>query len=419
LSTTLIQPDAASSWKQELSRLVATHQGRDGLSEARADMPAWGRPEPGSRAAQVAARVAARYAQAPSYSQRLAIATAALPAAPEASPGPLAASAGPFPRQIEALQAATPVQRSTQAWEPAVAPVLPATPSSFEAWVSQNSRLVREPDFALFPLQPATDHMPQIAKNDAPQDESRGRLASAEDSSGDDDFELTEPVLTPRANLIEFPRELVAPRKRRPRRAEGPLAADGLERQFNMFEADPGTLLIEPGAAGGEPAWSAPAWSGMKLEAQPPAEPEPPKAPVSLPALRLAPLGLRLAAVAVDGALIAAALLGSALVAATCIGHSLPAEIARISALLGFLLAYLLYQSMFFILDEATPGMRSSGLLLCTFDGSNPTRAQMRLRLIALLLSVLPVGLGIAWILIDDDHLCWHDRLSRTYLRKV
>jgi hypothetical protein len=36
----------------------------------------------------------------------------------------------------------------------------------------------------------------------------------------------------------------------------------------------------------------------------------------------------------------------------------------------------------------------------------------------ALLLSVLPVGLGAAWLLFDDDHLCWHDRLSKTYLRK-
>jgi hypothetical protein len=36
----------------------------------------------------------------------------------------------------------------------------------------------------------------------------------------------------------------------------------------------------------------------------------------------------------------------------------------------------------------------------------------------ALLLSVLPLGLGVAWALFDDDHLCWHDRLSKTYLRK-
>jgi uncharacterized RDD family membrane protein YckC len=62
--------------------------------------------------------------------------------------------------------------------------------------------------------------------------------------------------------------------------------------------------------------------------------------------------------------------------------------------------------------------MRCARLSLCTFDGQSPTRGQLRRRLGALLLSVLPVGLGVAWILFDDDHLCWHDRLSKTYLRK-
>jgi hypothetical protein len=41
----------------------------------------------------------------------------------------------------------------------------------------------------------------------------------------------------------------------------------------------------------------------------------------------------------------------------------------------------------------------------------------LRSRLSALLLSLIPVGLGLAWALFDDDHLCWHDRLSKTYLR--
>jgi hypothetical protein len=35
-----------------------------------------------------------------------------------------------------------------------------------------------------------------------------------------------------------------------------------------------------------------------------------------------------------------------------------------------------------------------------------------------LILSLLPVGLGVALALFDDQQLCWHDRLSGTYLRK-
>jgi hypothetical protein len=62
--------------------------------------------------------------------------------------------------------------------------------------------------------------------------------------------------------------------------------------------------------------------------------------------------------------------------------------------------------------------MRCARISFCTFDGQIPTRGQLRGRLGALLLSVVPAGLGVAWALFDDDHLCWHDRLSRTYLRK-
>jgi uncharacterized RDD family membrane protein YckC len=82
------------------------------------------------------------------------------------------------------------------------------------------------------------------------------------------------------------------------------------------------------------------------------------------------------------------------------------------------LLIALLYQTLFLILAGATPGISYARISLCTFDGQVPTRAQLLYRLGALLLSVLPVGLGVAWILFDDDHLSWHDQLSRTYLRR-
>jgi hypothetical protein len=62
--------------------------------------------------------------------------------------------------------------------------------------------------------------------------------------------------------------------------------------------------------------------------------------------------------------------------------------------------------------------MRFAHISLCTFDDETPTRAQLRKRLVAMLLSVLPVGLGVMWAIFDEDHLCWHDRFSRTYQRR-
>jgi len=58
------------------------------------------------------------------------------------------------------------------------------------------------------------------------------------------------------------------------------------------------------------------------------------------------------------------------------------------------------------------------GISLCTFDDEHPTRMQLRDRLGALMISLLPMGLGFAWAIFDEDHLSWHDRISRTYQRK-
>ena len=403
-------PNSESTWKQEVSLRVAAHRSRGGLSTEKPATSVQSRHEPGSRAAQIAARVAARYAQAPSYSQMQKETCAARIAVPEALPGPLEASAGAFPGEFDAIQARTPEQPSTQPWKPSVVPAQPVVPPSLEAWESEDFRPIREPDFALSP----PDTVPVRARRQARP-------------SGVSDLEPDEPVLFTHANIIEFPRELVAPRKRRPRRAEGPfaaegpLASDGLELQLSIFEVDPGALSMQPEAAVAAPAWPSPEWASIELEAQPADEPEPEEPqsmPAPLPDLRRAPIGLRMRSALVDVALVAAAVLGAILVAAASIGHPLPAGIARCSALSGLLLAGLLYLTIFLILDEATPGMACAGLSLYTMDGQIPTRLQRCARMGALLLSVLPAGLGAAWMLFDDDHLCWHDRMSKTYLRK-
>ena len=89
----------------------------------------------------------------------------------------------------------------------------------------------------------------------------------------------------------------------------------------------------------------------------------------------------------------------------------------EIGSLVALLLAGAAYKVLFFTLARATPGMKYARLALCTFDGGVPTRAQRYARLAALLLSILPVGLGFAWAIFDDQNLTWHDRITRTYLR--
>jgi uncharacterized RDD family membrane protein YckC len=121
----------------------------------------------------------------------------------------------------------------------------------------------------------------------------------------------------------------------------------------------------------------------------------------------------------VDGALIMGAFLVAALVAAAHVKELLTIKEIELGSAAALLVLGVLYQALFFTLAEATPGMKCAHISLCTFDDEKPTRAQLRSRMWALLLSLLPVGLGVAWAIFDEDHLSWHDRLSRTYQRRV
>src|ERR1039458_10232479 len=71
LSTSANQVGSAPAWKQEVNRRLAAHKRRMGTS-AEPETPLEGQHNAGSRGAEVAARVAARYAQAPSYNEMLA-----------------------------------------------------------------------------------------------------------------------------------------------------------------------------------------------------------------------------------------------------------------------------------------------------------------------------------------------------------
>jgi uncharacterized RDD family membrane protein YckC len=242
--------------------------------------------------------------------------------------------------------------------------------------------------------------------------------------SVEEGFHVVEPAPPSHANLIEFPRELVATRKVRPRRAEGHSAVDAPSGQLSIFEVDPGSISTEPEApavvsAAIAPAWHGPEWSGIELDAEPAAQRvEEAAAPAEAPPLELAPFGLRSMAAVVDGALIVGAFLAAVAMVAGHIKNMPPMKEVELVSALALAAIAILYHTLFFTLAEGTPGMKYARVSLCTFDDESPSRAQMRSRLAALFLSLLPVGLGVAWAIFDEEHLSWHDRLSRTYLRR-
>lgn len=74
------------------------------------------------------------------------------------------------------------------------------------------------------------------------------------------------------------------------------------------------------------------------------------------------------------------------------------------------------YQYSFVVHTGSTPGLRFAGLRLARFDGTAPSRALRRWRVLTSVLSAISLGLGYLWCFLDEDQLCWHDRITKTHL---
>jgi uncharacterized RDD family membrane protein YckC len=232
---------------------------------------------------------------------------------------------------------------------------------------------------------------------------------------------IFEPVAPPTplpANLIEFPRVLVATRKARPRLAEGPLREEAdAAAQLRIFEVEADSLSPQPAEESAMPEWSS-----IRLDAAVPQHAiEHPHTPASytIP-IQTAALRPRIAAFAADTGLALAATLVFAGVFAAMAHHAglMPEMKSTAVAIVGvFLLLKLAYQILFFTLNECTPGMRMARIALCTFNDDNPTRKALRRRIGATVLATCPMGLGLVWSWFDVDRLGWHDRITRTYQR--
>jgi uncharacterized RDD family membrane protein YckC len=375
-------------------------------------------------AASIAARVAERYARIPSWREAMAAEAAA-----QAAAASTAAASPPPPASENPPTSAR--SKSTPARKPAPEPQLdlavtsgptPAAPAPARSGAYQ-------PDLIRYSV--SSDSLPAPRSTPA---QARAQTA-AHAFSGPLIYECTDPIaeatveptrLLP-ARLIEFPRELIAPRKARPRLAEGPLFEDppagspssaSPAAPLRILEAEPQAALPSVQCAPTES--SMPEWHSIQLDNEAPVRKPKRTAKSSVLAdspLQVAPVADRAMAGIVDVALTLAAFLAFVLVFAACTTHPPAGRTALAGAGIVLLAMWVLYQFIFFSLSAATPGMRYARIALCTFDDGNPTRKAMRGRIAALLLSALPLGLGFLWILFDEDGLGWHDRITQTYQR--
>ena len=371
------------AWKQEVNQRLAAHKRRSGNS-TEPQAPLEDQHATGNRSAEVAARVAARYAHAPSYSEML---------------------TGEARAAVRAAEAASRAALEAQA---AAESVLAELEAASEAEATQTRAAHGQ---RIFEISFPDKRESYECANDGP--------------AVFDGIEVAEAALPAHANLIEFPVEFDMARKVRPRWAERRYEAEGeFERQLSIFGVAPGSILIQPEpveavAHAAVTAWTGSEWLGIELDEEPLLEEIESQAGTAAPALQPASINRRVMAAVVDGTLTAGACVAAALVA-TVYAHDLllgPRQI-ELGAAVALVVIGVFYQALFFALGKNTPGMKYAGISMCTFNDQIPRRVQRLGRLGALLLSLLPVGLGVAWALFDEENLGWHDRLSRSYLRK-
>src|ERR1700691_5327719 len=192
--------DPAAGWKAEITERVRAHRSR--ISRVPANQPTLPGMEDALSPSSVAARVAERYARLPSYREMLEAQAAAAKATVDSmveaasTPPPFAAEPPPPTAEYDPAQS-----------EPEPAPE-PYQPELLRYSVSIDSL-------------PTPRSVRLQARPEAP--------ASAQRTSAfQDPLEeaLVEPAQPLPARLVSSPRELIAPRKARPRLAEGPLRDD-------------------------------------------------------------------------------------------------------------------------------------------------------------------------------------------------
>lgn len=392
------------AWKNEVTARVRAHRTRRVPSPE--NQPALPGLENTLGSSTIAARVAERYAQVPSYREVLAAQAAAAEAQAAAAAKAAALSAATAADVSLDQPVAVPRRNSPPEPIPDSPPVQPWQPDLLRYFVSSDSlpapRLT--PAEAIIPFHRATG-IPDLLAD--PLEEA-----------------IVEPALSLPARILAFPRELIAPRKARPRRAEGPLLEDsssgnhapehlqrptaGSGEELRIFEAEPTAPPLDSAE-----------WHPIHLDAEA-SMPQPKQSarhPILDLPLHVAPLGHRAMAGLVDFSLTLGAFLLFIVVFAASTTHLPSGRVAVIGAGAALLAMWILFQLLFFSLTDATPGMRYAKIALCTFDDENPSRSAMRMRIAAMLLSALPLGLGFLWSFFDEDTLGWHDRITRTYQR--
>src|SRR5229473_373907 len=216
-----------------------------------------------------------------------------------------------------------------------------------------------------------------------------------------------EQATEPSAKVIEFPRSAAIP-VFHPSDLADPVFDPDRPRIVEAPE-----ILPPPPALGGmlmEPALQEPADSRAGAAFPLPSAASP------------ASIARRALAALVDGVVLAAALAAFAAIFLRL--NPLPEPLRPLPMLVGAfavitVVLWAAYEFLFVVYTGSTPGLRAARLRLARFDGSPLNRRSRRWRVLASFLSAFSGGLGYLWCVLDQDGLCWHDRITRTHVQSL
>lgn len=245
-----------------------------------------------------------------------------------------------------------------------------------------------EHHFRLRPAVPVADNAP--AEDEAKPGNPLLTQDSGQHLSFEEDGSFT--------NVIEFPRSAAIPVFH-----STPLADPIVDRP-RIVEAP--EILPPP-----------PALGGILIEPPQPELPE--RRPNTEPSIASASIPHRLLAVSLDVLILATAVFafGAIFLRLNPIRLPLPGLAGPVAGLL--VLLWMIYQSMFIVFTGSTPGLRVTRLRIAKLDGSRIARRTRRWRVLASFLSAFSAGLGYLWCFLDQDSLCWHDRITRTCIQSA
>jgi uncharacterized RDD family membrane protein YckC len=288
---------------------------------------------------------------------------------------------------VEAVSATVP-QADEAASAPAPPDDCPVEMAPEEAWspaiVSASAAPEYDPDFDF----------------DRPRDSAAGTLPDANNSAW-------RP-----GNLIHFPRSSI----RLP--FEPPTVQPRPREELAEPISNPPRILDVPEEI--IPTIRGPLFAEIRLDADRQAEAvdAPAPSPIELP-LQVASVTQRFFAALIDGLMVLAA---SAIFCASVwktlpeLPHGKPAIAVLIAIPIFF---WTVYHYLLLVYGGKTAGMQMANLSLHSFDGKIPSWKQRKRRVYSMLFSLISMGLGFAWALVDEDCLCWHDRMTRTFLTSL